>query len=101
MGDRMKMQSLEIERERWGDDKGLYIGTVKFTGEKGSICIKMSSQVTESFLALAGDLLIAHVEVAGKDLQNSIDVAVDKAKLNVRLPEEIARLHTQEAKVIE
>ena len=97
----MKLQELTIKRERWGDDEGKYTGLVRFDSDKGDIGIKMSQEVTESFLALAGDLIIAHVEVAGKELQNSIDIAVDRAKLNIRLPEEIARLHAKDAKLIE
>lgn len=96
----MRMHRLEIEKARYGEHKGKYVGRVSFKGERGDIGIILSPEVTESFLALAGDLLIAHVEVAGRELQDSIDLAVDRAKLNQRCPEEIARLFGKQAQII-
>lgn len=97
----MKMTKLTIERERWGDHAGEYVGKVCFESSRGDIGIRMSPEVTESFLALAGDLIIAHVEVAGRELQDSIDVAVDRANLDQKLPNEIARLFAKDARIIQ
>jgi len=93
----VKLEKLVIDYQRWGPHEGKYTGKANFTSDRGTLGIVMSPEVTESFLALAGDLLVAHIEVAGKELQDSVDVAIDRAKLNVRLPEEIARLFAKDA----
>lgn len=75
----MILDKLEIDRKAYGEYKDKYVGTVRFTGEAGSVSIIMNPEVTESFLALAGELLIAHIEVAGQCLQADIETAVGKA----------------------
>lgn len=96
----MKLTSLEIKLERWGEHAGKYTGVANFDGDHGTLGIRMSPEIAGSFLALAGDLLIAHVEVAGKSLQTSIDVAVDRARIVVETPAEIAQRFTKDVKIL-
>jgi hypothetical protein len=97
----MHLESLTIERQRWGANEGKYTGLAKFAGDAGTLGIVLSPEVTTSFLALAGDLLIAHVEVAGKALQSSIDDSVRVALATVKMPKEIAEAAANTVRLLE
>lgn len=96
----MILDSLNIKRNTYGPNEGKYTGEVSFKGKEGAVSIIMSPEVTESFLALAGDLIIAHVEVAGRELQKSIDHVVGKAIESNKPPKEIAEQFTADFELL-
>lgn len=50
----MKLKSLRIELETYGQYKGLYVGTISYEGIAGEIKVALSPDVSGEFLKVAG-----------------------------------------------
>lgn len=54
----MKLTSLEIELQSWGEYRGQYTGKVKYEGKEGAVALTLSPEVSETVLrAIAGDIV--------------------------------------------
>ncbi len=54
----MKLVSLEIELQGWGEFRGQYTGKVKYEGKDGAVSLTLNPEVSETVLrAIAGDIV--------------------------------------------
>ena len=54
----MKLHSIEIELQGWGEFRGQYTGKVKYEGSEGAVSLTLNPEVSETVLrAIAGDIV--------------------------------------------
>lgn len=54
----MILDELKIERERWGDNKGKFAGSIRFSNSRSSITMALTHDVSERLLKVVGDSLV-------------------------------------------
>ena len=65
----MKLDCLEIRGPRSWDPKDAgYRGTIKFTGESGSVELKLGKDISEKLLAVVADLVVEAGKSVARDL---------------------------------
>jgi len=64
----MILEKLEIERERWGKDKGKFKGRVKFTNDTKSIEMALPHDMSERILKECGMALVDAAKDLAEDL---------------------------------
>ena len=77
----MKLNKLEIERQKWGKDEGKLRGVISFDNEIGKVDMNLSPDITEKLLAVIGDALVETAKAASKELTCSLIESVDNSKL--------------------
>lgn len=61
----MNLAALEMKKEMWGEDKGLFVGTATFTGEMGRVQVKLEPNHCQAILELCADAIVSNArEVA-------------------------------------
>ena len=65
----MKLDCLEIRGPRsWDPQDAGYRGTIKFTGESGSVELKLGKDISEKLLAVVADLVVEAGKSVARDL---------------------------------
>ena len=65
----MKLESLNIYRPRpWEGPNAGYSGTIKFTGESGSVELKLGKDTSDKLLAVVADLVVEAGKSVARDL---------------------------------
>lgn len=54
----MRLQKLEIEMARWGDNEGKYQGRASFTSKNADVAIKVSPAMAQKIIDMCADALI-------------------------------------------
>lgn len=76
----MELQSLSVELRGYGPHKGRYMASVKYKNNKGEITLHLSPELSEDLLRFTGKAIKKYSEDAAKELQDSIDLSVEKAR---------------------
>ena len=64
----MRLKSMEIKREDWGENKGKFIGSIRYTGEHANIDLKLNDEQIQSIFAIVADRMIEVSKEAAKEL---------------------------------
>lgn len=78
----MKLKSLEIELQEWGQFRGQYTGKVQYQGAEGAVSLTLSPDVSETVLrAIAGDI-VRLTQRTADDFAAITFNSVDRARLD-------------------
>jgi hypothetical protein len=64
----MILQKLEIERERWGTEKGKFKGRIAFENDKKRIEMTLPHDMSERILRVCGDALVDSAKELSSEL---------------------------------
>lgn len=64
----MKLKSLYIHENYYGEDIGKYTGTIKFKGNNGDITLNLTSELSNALLAVVSEQVIASVKIVAEKL---------------------------------
>jgi hypothetical protein len=64
----MKLVSLKIELERYGDRRGQYTGSATFQGETGTVSLNLNEQHLDQIFATCADSIIDTARSAAKHM---------------------------------
>lgn len=65
----MFLDKLEIDRDRWGPDKGKLKGKCRFMdGSENAIELNLTPELSEKFMAVIGEALQAHARMVNEKL---------------------------------
>jgi serine kinase of HPr protein (carbohydrate metabolism regulator) len=76
----MKLKSLEIELQKWGENEGKYLSTIKYEGEKGEIKMLLDSKISGALLVCIGETITSFAAEASKQVESSIIQSLGEAK---------------------
>lgn len=76
----MKLQELNIELQRWGEDEGKYKGKIKYLGDKGSVEMQLSPKVSDALLLCIGDVITKFATESTNQVRDSLIQSVDEAR---------------------
>lgn len=62
----MILENIEISLDKWGENKGRYVGRVKFGNEGGRIEINLTPDTSEKVLALLANQVVAAAQETAK-----------------------------------
>lgn len=68
----MILQKLEIELERWGANKGKYVGSAKFSGEAGDVTLNPNQHHIEEIFRTCGESIIETSKAAARHLTHAV-----------------------------
>ncbi len=74
----MKLKKLELELEGWGDNKGKYIGVIKFEDESGNFSTILSPEISDKILLFMAPLLTKFAHSCALELEKRIVQSVDE-----------------------
>jgi hypothetical protein len=77
----VRFNSLKIERVRWGDDKGKIEGELDIQGQKGTVSLKLSHELTDQILQLAKNAIIDGIEETANAFIFEITTAIPETLL--------------------
>lgn len=62
----MRLQKLEIELNRYGENKGKYTGVARFDGDRGSIALALNEQHCEEMFRICADGIVDVAKAAAR-----------------------------------
>jgi hypothetical protein len=62
----MKLLKLEIERKRWGEDEGKFVGKATFDGEAGTITLNLNEHHIEQMFLTCADGIVEVAKAAAR-----------------------------------
>lgn len=68
----MQLSKLEIERERWGENKGQYRGVITFDNEHGKISIRLTKKHCQEIFRTCADAIVDTAKSAANELTCSV-----------------------------
>lgn len=68
----MILIDLNIELERYGPDKGKYTGSAKFSGETGTVILKLNRDHIDEIFRTCADSIIETSKAAARHLTMSV-----------------------------
>jgi hypothetical protein len=68
----MQLNSLKIERQKWGRNEGQYVGVIKFDNEVGNVSIKLSEEKCKELFMVCADGIVETAKVAARELTCSV-----------------------------
>jgi hypothetical protein len=68
----MILQKLEIEIERWGDNKGKYKGEAIFAGEAGSVSLNLTPKMCDQMFLICADGIMETAKEAASNLTHNV-----------------------------
>jgi len=69
----MKLQSLNIELQKWGKDEGKYIGTIQFEDEnKTEVKVTLTAEQADRYLAFSTPILMAAADNAAEQFKTKL-----------------------------
>jgi len=68
----MKLIELDIELQKYGRDKGQYIGKIKFANSAGDIALKLNPEMCEKIFLICADGMIDVAKEAAKNMTCNI-----------------------------
>lgn len=68
----MQLKKLQIERERWGENKGQYVGVITFDNELGEVSIKLSEEKCRELFMVCADGIVDTAKSAARELTCSV-----------------------------
>lgn len=83
----MKLKSIEIELQAWGEFRGQYTGKVQYEGKEGAVSLTLNPQVSETVLAAIAADIVRLTKSTADDFaaitQNSVTTAQIEASKNL------------------
>lgn len=76
----MELENLTIDLKRYGPHQGRYLAKVKYCNNEGGIILNLSPELSEDLLRFTGKAIKKYSEDAAKELQDSINLSVEKAQ---------------------
>ena len=83
----MRLQKLTIEREKWGENKGMLEGAVKFADGKKEISIILDPGLSQAVLEICADKLIESAKSAAEMMVRDV---IEQANPATALTDETA-----------
>lgn len=80
MDDLLKFNSLLIERERFGANKGEVTGRLRIEGRNGDICLNLPPSITKKLLEVSKAALIDVVEETANEFIYEITTSIPDCK---------------------
>ena len=68
----MILESLNIDLEKYGKDKGKYLGTIAFTSETGKLAIKLTPEHCHQIFEICAEALIDQAKRASQIMTTQI-----------------------------
>lgn len=68
----MILQKLEIGLEQWGENKGKYAGSAKFSGEAGTVILNLNQNHIEEIFRTCADSIIETSRAAARHLTHAV-----------------------------
>ena len=68
----MQLVKLEIERVRYGENKGQFAGAIKFDNELGEVAISLTPQKCEELFRVCADGIVDTAKAAATELTCSV-----------------------------
>jgi len=68
----MQLVKLEIERVKYGSDKGQFKGAIQFDNELGEVAIRLSEKQCNSLFAVCADGIVDTAKAAAEELTCSV-----------------------------
>lgn len=68
----MRMQSVNISLQEWGDFKDRYTGSVRFTSHGGDISVNLDPDTSDKVLAIVADQLISSASTVAALMREDI-----------------------------
>ena len=78
----MKLNTLKIERERWGKNEGKFTGSIKFDNELGEISVNLSPEQCDKLFAVIAEGIIDTAKEAANEL--TVSVIEHKESLEIK-----------------
>lgn len=70
-----KLQKIELELQTFGDNKGKYIGKIKFqNGDYESISFKIKPNMAQQYIDLMSSDIVKHTEALNERLLSSLNL---------------------------
>ena len=76
----MKLQSLTITLQSWGDNKGKYIAEVRYEGAGHDTKITLDPVVSGQLLGFCGPVITAAATKAAREIEANIVGSLEEAK---------------------
>lgn len=71
--DNWRLQKIELEFQRWGEDKGKYVGKITFeNGEYESFSFKIRPEMAQPYIELMSKDIVKCAETLGSRLIDSL-----------------------------
>lgn len=82
----MILEKLHIEREQWGERKGMLTGKVRFTDRtENAIELNLTPELNEKFMAVIGEALITQAKLVQERLiANMVDFSPTLRQIEAR-----------------
>ena len=68
----MKLTDLRIELQKYGRDKGQYVGKIEFTNSDGDIALKLNPEMCEKIFLICADGMIDVAKEASRNMTCNI-----------------------------
>lgn len=72
----LKLSSLNIKLETWGDHKGRYKASVKYEGNKGDVKLHLSPDLSDDLMHFIGGSIKRFSDSAMLELERSIEASI-------------------------
>lgn len=95
-----RLKSLRIDLCTYGPNEGKYEARISFSNKDGDITLNMEPEISRSFMALAGRLLLAHTRQSYREFEKtlceSFGEASDDPSFNDMLASDMLALGAQD-----
>lgn len=76
----MKLKSLEIELNTYGEYRGRYLGKIRFEDDSGAVCLTLDPDLAAALLATCSANLVKVSTKAAANLAQILDQSIAEAK---------------------
>ena len=76
----MKLESLEIELHKWGEQEGKYTAKIKWLDETGKIEMSLDPKISEALLSFIGPVITKFSHEAALNIEQSLVKSVEEAR---------------------
>lgn len=81
----MKLNSLTITLQSWGENKGKYIAAIEYEGEHHATKLTLSPEVSGQLLGFCGPVITAAATKAAREIEANIVGSLEEAKRPMEL----------------
>ena len=76
----MKLNSLHIALQSWGDNKGKYVATIEYEGNGHATKLVLDPEVSGQLLGFCGPVITAAASKAAREIEANIIGSLEEAK---------------------
>ena len=68
----LKLESLTLNLEQYGEEKGQYKGFVRFVGQYGAMEVRLDSKLSQGCLEVCADALVVHSKQVAQSMTSAV-----------------------------